>query len=54
MYLYGCATYTRADALYNGVYRAIADALKTVLTSQHERPDLMKTAIELAIKLLEQ
>ncbi|WP_235895025.1 DUF2767 family protein [Yersinia rochesterensis] len=32
----------------------IADALRTALTSKHERSEQMKTAMELAIKLLEQ
>nr|WP_245839077.1 DUF2767 family protein [Yersinia kristensenii] len=32
----------------------IADVLRTELTSKHERPEQMKSAMELAIKLLEQ
>ncbi len=50
----GDAVLILAEANFETKRVVIADALRTALASNHERPDQMKTAMELAIKLLEQ
>ncbi|WP_054888013.1 DUF2767 family protein [Yersinia aleksiciae] len=50
----GDAVLVLAEANHETKRVVIADALRTALTSKHERPVQMKAAMELAIKLLEQ
>lgn len=50
----GDAVLVLSEANHETKRVVIADALRTALTSKHERPEQMKAAMELAIKLLEQ
>ncbi|MBW5814496.1 DUF2767 family protein [Yersinia kristensenii] len=50
----GDAVLALSEANHETKRVVIADALRRALTSKHERPEQMKAAMELAIKLLEQ